>query len=256
MKKTFTYIILGAIILMAYTSCKKNDYILYDTSQKDAIFFEWDQSNDSINFNFGFYTITDSTFKIQVNLMGMPKDSPRTINISLYNEKYATEDVPAASDSYFEIPETVTLEADSIRAWIPVKILRHADLETKRVILTINIEESEDFRIAGYSEYTITFDDLEPDMPAWWSTYSLGYFSKFKGQLFFTYFKEMEQENPYLYNLIVSQWGEFIDRKPPGQSSWATSVYYDAFTVYVYYKMYQYSLEHPELDLQIPEVTI
>ncbi len=245
--------LIGLIILSI--SCSKNEPIQYDVNQKDGVYFSESKSSDSIFYNFGFGEITEQTINIPVYLMGIPKNYDREFKISLSNDRYVNETVVPAKTSYYEIPETIIMQADSVSTHIPVTLKRHADLEVLRAILTINLEPTEDLALRGHSEYTITFDDNTPPTPAWWDTYWYGAFSKFKGQLFFRYLKELEQEDKAVYKLIVDRWGEYLTIEPNIYGNNPLYTYMITFQKYVQQKMYDYSLEHPNLDLNISEPT-
>ena len=81
LKKTIN-IALGAVILMAAGSCTEEDYMLYDTTQKDSVFFAYRNDRnelvDKIEYAFNFDIATTHTIEIPVTLMGMPKDHDRT----------------------------------------------------------------------------------------------------------------------------------------------------------------------------------
>lgn len=257
MEKKLFNILFITLALFCFSSCEDTDYLEYDQSQKDGIFFDKTEKTDSLFYNFGFYEITENTINIPVLLMGIPKDYDREFGIKLTNTKYADNDetVIPAKPEYFEIPEKIILKKDSTVAYIPVKLLRHAELENERAIITINLENSDDFEVRGHSEFTITFDDKTPKEPNWWTTYDMGDFNKFKGQLFFKYFWEMENEQKAIYDAIVDRWGKFLDIMPNYWGNSPLVVYRIAFAKYVKLKMYNYSQEHPELELNIKKPT-
>ncbi len=256
MKNKILNILLFAIAALYFSSCTDRDYMEYDVSQKDAVYMDFSEETDSLFYNFGFYEITEKVIKVPVKLMGMPRDYDREIKISVTNERYADETASAAIEEYFSVPDMVVLKKDSTTTHIPVTLLRHADLENLRAILTLNIEKTDDLDIRGHSEYTITFDDKTPEMPAWWTSYDMGEFSKLKGQLFFKYFWELEQEQKAIYDAIVERWGKFLDVEPNIYGDSPLVVYWVTFNKYVKLKLYNYSQEHPELDLNIQKPTI
>lgn len=243
--------LIGFIILSV--SCSKNELIKYDTSQKDGVYFDTSKSTDSIFYNFGFDENTTMDVEIPVYLMGLPVSHDRVFKVSLDNDKYVDETVVAATSEYYDIPETITLKADSVSITIPVTLKRHPDLEDLRAIMTINLEPTEDLDIRGHSEYTITFDDKTPPTPAWWASFWYGEFTKFKGQLFFRYFKEIEQEDKAVYDLIVKRWGEYLTIEPNAFGDNPLFTYMITFAKYVQQKMYDYSLDNPQLNLNISE---
>ncbi len=250
-------IFIGVIAALS-TACKNEDYPVYDVNQKDGVFLAYDEETDSVFYNFGFDSKTEYIQGVTIKLLGMPRDYDRTVKLKVNNGKYADDEFVAAKEAYYELPSTFTFPKDSVQATIPVKLIRDAELEDVRAILTFELEESDDLAVRGHSEFTITFDDKLPLKPEWWTTYDLGDFTKFKGQLFFQYFWEMEQENKYLFDKIVARWGRNLDIPPftPGYANSPLVIYETAFNLYVKMKMWEYSEAHPELELRIQKPTI
>ncbi|NCB19367.1 MAG: DUF4843 domain-containing protein [Bacteroidia bacterium] len=248
MKKHLIYIL---TFLMVITSCAKEEYLKYDTSQKDGVYLEYTHETDSVFFNFGFDSNVEHTFFVNCMLMGVPKDFDRKVSLKLSNEKYAGNGFIAAKPQYFSIPSEVTLAKDSVRVMIPVVLKRDVELETTRAILTIELLDSKDFEVRGHSEFTISFDDKTPPTPPWWASWSYGAFTKLKGQLFFKYFWEMEQENKAAYEVIVQRWGRNLDKTPNSGASSPLNTYRLTFMQYVQQKMWLYSQANPGLNLGI-----
>lgn len=234
-------------------SCENSDYQKYDLSQKDGVFIF---GRDSVFYNFGFDTKTEFVYNVELRLIGMPRDYDRLVKINVISDKYATENIVAAKDVYYEIPKEFIFPKNAVKADIPVKLLRNKDLENIRAILAFEIEKTEDLLIRGNSKYSITFDDKIPETPVWWADYKWGAFSKLKGQLFFKYFWEMEKENKYLYDKIVQRWGVNLDIPPLIYGNNPTNAYSYAFAKYVEMKMWKYAEKHPELKLNIKKPTI
>lgn len=247
MDKKIIYIILALII----SSCAKEDYIKYDTSQKDGVYLDYTNATDSIFYNFGFDNIEEYTVFVSCNVMGIPKSYDRKVNIKMENSRHANATFTAARDTYYYVPSQITIPKDSVKVTIPVKLKRDVELESTRAIITLTLEKSDDFDIRGHSEYTITFDDKLPATPAWWTTYNYGAFTKLKGQLFFKYFREMEKESKGTYDIIVERWGKNLDIKPNSGGNNPTIVYRITFMKYVQQKMWEYSQANPQLNLGI-----
>ena len=256
MKLRILNIYVSIVLIFFFFFCEDNDYLKYDQTQQDGVFLSYTEDTDSLFYNFGFYEITEKTIEVPVNLMGMPREYDREFKVSLSNERYATEEFVAAIDDYFEVPNTVILKADSVIAKILVKLNRHSDLEDQRAVLTLNLEGTDDLGIKGHSEYTIAFDDKTPKEPNWWTSYDMGAFTKFKGQLFYRYFWEMEQSQKPIYDAIVDRWGKFLDIMPNYWGNSPLAVYRVTFNKYVKLRMWEYSEAHPELELNIQKPRI
>lgn len=244
------------LLLFSIVSCSENDQLQYDINQKDGVYFLASKSTDSIFYNFGFDEITELKVEIPVHLMGLPVNYDREFKISLSNERYVDSTVVPAIEQYYEMPNTIVMAADSVSTTIPITLKRHEDLEELRAILTLNLEPTTDLDIRGHSEFTITFDDKAPLTPAWWTSYDYGNFTKLKGQLFFRFFRELEGENKAVYDIIVNRWGEFLTIEPNIWGDNPLIVYRITFAKHIQQKMYDYSLEHPELELNISKPNI
>lgn len=258
------YYTIGAFLLL-WSSCTNENYLKYDSTLRDGLYVEHfkitlDDSGvekkevmDSAFYNFGFSDITEYTYNIRCAIMGIPRDFDREISIKMNNSKYADNEFIAAKSDYYEIPDRVIVPGNAVEVMIPVKLKRHTELENTRAILTIEVVANENFDIKGNSEFTLTFDDKTPPTPIWWLAYRYGEFTKFKGQLFFKYFWEMEQENEYMFNKIVTRFGRNLDKQPiaaTGQNN-PTVAFSFAFSSMVQLKAWEYSEAHPELNLNI-----
>jgi hypothetical protein len=251
MDKKIIYIIVGFLL----SSCAKEEYLQYDTTQKDGVYLDYTPATDSIFYNFGFESITDKTIDVVCKVMGAPKSQDRRIKIKMVNNKYAGQEFLPAKAQYYSVPLEVILPKDSVKITIPVKINRDIELESTRAILTLQLEQNEDFDIRGHSEFTITFDDKVPATPVWWTSYNMGAFTKLKGQLFFKYFWEMEAENKGTYDIIVARWGRTLNITPNSGANSPLNVYRVTFAKYVQQKMWEYSQANPQLNLGITKPT-
>lgn len=246
MKRLMIFWVLASLLC----ACEKKDYLVYDVNQKDGIFLDYSESYDSVFYNFGFDMKTEYIYPVRIAVSGMPRDYERTVKLKINSGKYASEEFIAAKEAYFDLPTEFTFPKDVVVAELPVKLIRDPELEDVRAILTFELVESDDFAVRGHSEFTITFDDKMPKAPLWWDRhYSLvGEFTKLKGQLFFKYFWEMEQENKYFFDIIVDSWGRNLDKRPYADPC---DSYPYAFNMYVFMKMWEYSEANPELNLNI-----
>jgi hypothetical protein len=251
MKKSIIYVILTFLVF----SCVNEDYLQYDTTQKDGVYLDYTATTDSVFYNFGFESIQQNTINVICKVMGVPKTFDRKISIKMVNNRYSNSVFTPAKESYYSVPNSVTLPKDSVRVMIPVTLKRDPELENTRAIITLELVKSDDFDIRGHSEYTISFDDKLPATPVWWTTYNMGAFTKLKGQLFFKYFWEMEAEDKGTYDIIVSRWGKTLSITPNSGASSPLTVYRVTFAKYVQQKMWEYSQANPELNLGITKPT-
>ncbi len=247
MNKKILYILLPFLL----SSCLNEDYLQYDTNQKDGVYLDYTTTTDSVFYNFGFESIQEYTIYVRCNLMGVPKSYDRKINLKMENGRYAGAVFTAAKESYYTAPAIVILPKDSVSVNIPVILKRDTELEMVRAIITLQLDNSDDFDVRGHSEFTITFDDKLPTTPAWWQSFNYGVFTKLKGQLFFKYFWEMESENKGTYDIITARWGRNLSITPNSGANNPLSVYRVTFMKYVQQKMWEYSQTNPELNLGI-----
>ncbi len=79
-----SYLLLLAAGLFA-TACTDEDYKVYDTSQKDAVFFNYLNAsgvNDSIiDYAFNYDIATEHVVSLPISLMGMPGRTARTVDL-------------------------------------------------------------------------------------------------------------------------------------------------------------------------------
>lgn len=252
MKNRYLYI---TTLLLILFSCIKENYIKYDTSQKDGVYLNYTKESDSLFYNFGFESITEQTINVKCMVMGVPKDHDRKVQLKINNGKYANATFVAAKAQYYTIPTEVTLKKDSVSVMIPITLKRDAELETTRAIITIELIPSDDFDVRGHAEYTITFDDKTPPTPIWWESWSYGNFTKLKGQLFFKYLWEMEQSNKATYDIIINRWGRNLDKAPNSYGDSPLTLYRITFMQYVQQRMWEYSQANPNLNLGISKPT-
>lgn len=259
MNKILLYIITSVLM---FSSCTNEDYLKYDTSIKSGIYIEQllkkenskvEEVIDSAFYNFGFTEITEYTYNVRCLVMGTPQDRDREFKVVTNNSKYASEEFVAAKEAFYEIPSTVIMPKGAVETVIPIKLKRHAELAEVRAIITIELQSNENFEVKVNPEFTLTFDDKAPVTPQWWVEWEYGAFSKFKGQLFFKYFWEMEQKSNYIFELIVTRWGRNLDIGPftPPFLNSPLDVYESSFKLYVQQEMWEYSESHPELGLDI-----
>lgn len=256
MNKLFVYILTAVVV--AFSSCTSENYLKYDTSWKDGIYIEQfitvekdskevKEEIDSTFYNFGFSSITEHTINVRCVMMGAPKDVDREIKIKTNNSKYASETFEAASGTYYVIPESVIMPKGEVETTIPVKLLRHPDLETKSVILTMELVTNDNFETKGNFEFTITFDDKTPTTPVWWTKYDMGAFHKEKGQKFFEYFWDLEASQKYIFDQIVKRWGRNLDKGPftPGYLNSPLILFDFTFSAFVKMRLYEYAQANP-----------
>lgn len=203
----------GAVLLGLLMACTDEDYKLYDTAQKDSVFFEYIDENEeeavSVEYAFNFDVATIHTIEIPVKLMGMPVDHDRTI--SLIAVKDSTDMVEGV---HYTVDDAV-IPANEVGTVLKVNLLRENDpkLQEKAFTLLLEIVENEDLRAVGQKYFKITYSDIHPTQrPDWWYTYlGLPVYSYEAAQQFFKYFYELAPvANRDVYNEMIKAYGDYF----------------------------------------------
>lgn len=249
---TIKNIVLCAPLALAFIGCTEEDYKLYDTTQKDSVFFEYRNTNnelvDEVSYNFGYDIATVYTVDIPVTLMGVPKEYDRIIDI-----KVVEEGTTMAEGVNYTITDNV-IPANAVNGIVHVNLLRENDpdirQEAKTLVLTIG--ENEDLKSVGENSMTVTYSDLRVEIrPSWWTTYScLPVYSFENAQLFFHYFYERAPKADIsVFNEMVAKYGEYFVKASNIMGPMA--MYEPFLRNYVLIPMYK---EHPELSWQASPV--
>lgn len=248
--KTRKYIGL-ATLLTLFSGCSSEDYPLYDTNQKDAVFFDYmnadNTSDTSVNYTFN-YNIADSyEVEIPVVLMGMPSERDRTFKVVPIDRP--SNDTDTVGDEqilnmkegvHFTLGEAI-LPAHATKTSFKVTLLRNNDPEllSHRFGVRLKIEENDDLRPTGQSTFDIVFSDIRPqDTPSWWPSYSpLPKYSFEAAQLFFEYYYTYAEEgNKDTFDEMNTRYGEYFMN---AQSSQGPFAMYSTFLIrYVLIPMY------------------
>ena len=194
-------------------SCTNEDYKLYDTRQKDSVFFEYKNDDgeacDSVHYDFNYDTAREHVIRIPVTLMGMPADHDRKVCIA---------SIDSLSDMRYGVHYTIsgdTLKAGRIGCTLEVHLLRDNDPELlhRNFSVCLEIQENSDLRAVGAHLFRITYSDIHPlQRPEWWYTSeSMPVYTYQNAQLFFQYFYERAPKADIgVYNEIISAYGDFF----------------------------------------------
>lgn len=238
MRKKIYMFAMAAMALLA-TSCE-DDYKLYDTTQTDSVFFNYvDEStqkeSSEINYSFGYDIAKEHEIKIPVNLMGVPKENARKIDLQVVADK--TDMVEGVNYTI----ERAEVAANEVLDTIIVKVLRDKDPEilTQQKQLTLEIVDNGELRPTGQNTFTIKYSDIRPtDRPDWWSTWSsMPVYSFENAQLFFDYFyRLMPKGNKAIYDEMIAAYGDYFVKAKSLQGPLA--MYSDILNKYVLIPMY------------------
>lgn len=247
MKLTKALFICAALPLLA-ASCSEEDYKVYDTTQKDSVFFEYrnlkNEIDTMVNYSFGYDIANVHTVEIPVKLMGMPVDRERVIKI----ETVAAE-TDMVEGTHYTVSDNI-IPAGQVEGVVKVNLLRDKDtqIQSQAKHLKITIGENDDLRSVGKNVIVINYDDIRPTKrPAWWPTYSpLPVWSFENTQLFFDYFYRLAPKaNPAIFEEMVNAYGDYFVK---GGSTKGPIVMYGNFIRN--YVCIPLADEHPEIEWQ------
>lgn len=239
MKKIYKYMSC-CVLLMCFSGCTNEDYLLYDTGQKDSVFFNYlddkEEVATSIDYTFNYDIAESHTIEIPVQLMGMPTESDR--QITLIPVKEETDMIEGV---HYKI-EPAVLSANAVSTVVKVELLRGKDpaLLERSFKLTLELMEGDDLRSVGQNKFTITYSDIRPQIrPEWWYTYvALPVYSYESAQMFFKYFYDKAPKaNMDVFNEMVERYGDYFVKAVQSQGPFAM---YDKFLIkYVLMPMYE-----------------
>lgn len=276
MKKHISLRIAAAsALILALAGCK-DTWLMYDTSQKDHLYFEVTSALPQVSFSL----IEDQQieYNVAVKMMGMPVDYDRTFSIEYIDVDpdetitVGTTQIPvvtAQNGTDFELG-ALKLPAGDVEASIPLTFHRQEVMKTKYVCVRFRIVEDDEFRpLAADSSdvkkiktplFNLYVNDGDPACPDWWDSstpnYPLfgwsGYLGNFYPEKFrkmLDFYHQVEEKNPVFYQECVDRYGENLDKEGIRKDFYA----YENPTVWAsyvliplceYYKTYY--AEHPD----------
>ena len=214
MKKIFLSV-LGIFSLMALNSCTDEDYPLYNTGQKDSVFFDYVDANKetatSLDYAFNFEIAQVHTVELPITLMGVPKGVDRKVSIVP-----VSEETDMKEGIHYQLEETI-LPANEVKSVVRVNLLRDKDpeLQNKAFKIRLLIEENDDLRAVGQNTFDITYSDIRPGKPEWWTdtnSYDMFPTYTFEGaQIFFEYFyTNCPKANKDMFDEMIKKYGEYF----------------------------------------------
>lgn len=237
---------LAAAAVAMLAACTEDDYKLYDTSQKDSVFFdlsELDTDDDTtVVYTFNYDIATVHTLEVPVQLMGMPVDHDRVIDIETL-----ADSTTMVEDLHYTISDNV-IPAGEVSGTVKINLLRDLDpnLLTQSFKARFIIKENDDLRSVKNSFFKVSYSDIRPEVrPAWWLTY--GYIAEYSfenAQLFFDYFYRLAPEaNPTIFNEMIEAYGDyFVDA---GRTKGPFVNYENFLRNYVWIPLHH---DHPEVN--------
>ncbi|MCF6404651.1 DUF4843 domain-containing protein [Chitinophaga filiformis] len=232
---------IAAILYFALLGCKKETIDLY--SGKSLLYFDYslhtsNQRNperiDTALFTFSLANeqLTDSTFNVQVSLMGKQADHDRAINIQVVDS--ATTAI--AGVHYEPLATTFVLPANQSVVYIPVHIYRTAEMSQQQYRLQLQLQPNQDFdttiaqieskKDVSTSTFTLYIDD-QIGRPARWLDGYLGTFSRKKILLICSQLNMTVNDFTAITVAEVTYIGKAMQRYLDQQKASGNSVYED-----------------------------
>lgn len=237
--RKYLFFIYASFLALAFTACTNEDYKVYDTSQKDAVFFNYlnaSNVNDSIiEYAFNYDIATEHVISLPLSLMGMPSQTARTVDL-----EPVADSTTMVEGTHYTI-DPVVLQPDSISTTANIHLLRDKDpqIQQKTFRLRLRITENGDLRPEGQRDFTIVYSDIRPaSRPDWWNTWDpLPEYSFENAQLFFKYFYELAPKaNKSVYDEMIQAYGDYFVNAKANRGP--TSMYDNFLIQYVLIPMY------------------
>lgn len=251
----YTTICVGLCLAIAglMSACNKEDYPVYDTTQKDAVYVAYENNGtatDSIHYEYGFRLDTKVTLRIPVKLMGMPVDRERSFGVKVVDSL-----TTMTEELHYTINESrLVLPANQLEGAVEITLYRDKDPELTDTTYIISLEllETEDLRpVQGTSFFQITYSDKRPTAPKWWRTYVICDPYNFEvAQWFFHYFYLTEESNPATFNELINRYGDYFINA--GAQMGPLDVFNNFFAKYVITPLYEQYKDHPEIKICKP----
>lgn len=220
------------------------EYMTYDISQQDGVYF----SSDSIGFQFGMNTGETYPMSIYVGMLGSPKDYDRTFSVEV-----VTEETTAVEGLHYTITPTFTVAANAVSGSIPVTLIRYEDPELAQhpFVLTLRLKDNDNFRVVMKEKIKLEFSDEEMPRPYWWQDRFLGPYSQLLMIDILHYYWAMEETHNALYKRMVAGYGREFQGGSIGMGF--PYQFQIAFIKYVITPAYEYYLEHPNEKVNLPD---
>jgi hypothetical protein len=233
---------LGWVLMLGlvFAACTDEDYLKYDTTQKDSLFFQYlDETNtkaDHMEYVFNYDIATVHTVELPISLMGMPVDYDREIALKVIDENTTMQ------EGIHYTFDNLVLPANATESVIKINLLRDKDpeIQEKEFSLQFELDESDDLRSVGQNIFTITYSDIRPTVrPSWWTTWStIPVYSFEAAQKFFEYFyKYAPTANPDVYEEMIEAYGDYFVKAKSLKGPF--SVYTNFLKKYVLVPMYE-----------------
>lgn len=246
----YSLFILILFLSLVFAACEDDNYQLYDTGQINTIFFE----KDTIRFNYGLNMDKDCDIELNLGLIGLvntEQDIPFVVK-------------PDGKSSTAKLNLHYTMEAqqffmkDSVRAHIKLDLFKDELVKNVEYKLYLQLGENEYFRPTHRTRCVVIFGDISLQQPAWWLPDYLGTYNQDKLVLFVECFRQSKDKAPLIYNMIVQDYGENLDKEDYERYQWllTTDSHRGFLDKYIYIPMYEYYQQTKDPKYQIPDPSL
>lgn len=228
------FLTLTFLISTMLFSCNQDNYMLYDASAINKIYFEV----DSAMYVYGPREDKDVDMDIVVKLIGLADLEKDVAFIAIPNETKST----AKYGIHYEFAEDVHFKKDSTQAHVLINIKKEALVKDMLYTLYLDLNQNDTYAPTNKVKCVIQFGDIYVPQPLWWKPDRLGTYSQEKLTLFMKYFHATKEIKPVIYDQIVTKWGLYIDKTDYTRYPYLLTTYtYTAyFREYMYTPMYEY----------------
>ena len=137
--KNLIYLVITLLATTFFGSCSE-DYMQYDQNLSSIRFVYNKGGEDSLTYSFALHPgVTEDVVSIPLQIIGMTAPEAREVKV-LVDSKHTT----AKEDVNFTIPKC-EIEANSVSGNMKVIVKKSADLETRDVVIALNLAANENF---------------------------------------------------------------------------------------------------------------
>lgn len=250
MKQIIRYknVLIGLVFFSWVCSACSYDYMVYDADQKDGIYMVL---QDSFVYKFDAFNLNDSVVTQHgVHLLGMPKDYDRVVQIELIDSA-----TTAVSGIHFRLGPNTIIKAGEVSGIIDFTLYRTRDPELKNrpVCVAFTIRENEYFKIVPGQVspvFRYIIKAVKIDRPGWWNDDYLGPYSEEVYKSFINEYLSLEQTQPSIFKAINDYCGYWFTNGITSPKMWQRFEY--PIVKFIVHPIYDYYVEHPHPDANIP----
>jgi hypothetical protein len=163
--KKWTVFILYSAVLLAFTACKPDAPLKYNTT--DGVYFN--AGSDSVLYSFAKYPnrLLD-TIKIPVFVLGKPAPKDREVTVV----SVPGGDANAVEGTHYRLVTPLKIPANSVTGLLPVVVYRTGDLDSTIATLKLQLKENANFGLGIEAQTSIKVKVGYLQKPATWGDFT------------------------------------------------------------------------------------